>query len=219
MALFREVHEFCKFENSSNASFIALIPKRNNGINNRNFQPISSIGSVYLLLAKVLVNELKLMLDSLISESQNSFVGKRQFLDSVSIQEQLIQLFAESILMNIQIVISKEDFQALFANQILKRLIITSIGILYQISWREWTFNRWRSYIYFWVTTIHFFNTGVPKRFFQQLQGSKARRSFVNFAFYFGQVLGRILRTKDGGFIFGFQAGNDTNNNLLFLIY
>lgn len=77
MALFREVHEFCKFENSSNASFIALIPKRNNGINNRNFQPISLIGSVYLLLAKVLVNELKLMLDSLISESQNSFVGKR----------------------------------------------------------------------------------------------------------------------------------------------
>lgn len=87
MPFFKEVHEFCKFENSPNASSIALIPKRNNGIYNRNFWPISLIGSVYKLLTKVLANKLKLMLDSLISKSQNAFVGKRQILDSVSVWE------------------------------------------------------------------------------------------------------------------------------------
>ena len=90
MAVFDEFHQHCKFEKSLNATFIALIPQKNGASNIRDFGPISLVGSIYKILAKILANRLKIVLDQLISESQNSFVGGRQILDSVLIANECI---------------------------------------------------------------------------------------------------------------------------------
>ena len=59
LTMFEEFYLHSKFEKSLNATFIALIPKKNGAFNIRDFRPISLVGSVYKILAKVLANRLK----------------------------------------------------------------------------------------------------------------------------------------------------------------
>ena len=63
LAMFEEFYLHSKFEKSLNATFLALVPKKNDASNIRDFRPISLVGSVYKILAKVLANRLKEVLD------------------------------------------------------------------------------------------------------------------------------------------------------------
>ena len=47
MAFFDHFHRSSEFEQSLNASFLSLIPKKNNALNIKDFRPISLVGSVY----------------------------------------------------------------------------------------------------------------------------------------------------------------------------
>ena len=63
LAVFEKFFQHCKFEKSLNATFITLIPKKNDASNIRDFWSISLVGSVYKILAKVLANHLRRVLD------------------------------------------------------------------------------------------------------------------------------------------------------------
>ena len=53
LAVFEEFYQHSKFERSLNATFITLIPKKNDASNIRDFRPISLVGSLYKILSKV----------------------------------------------------------------------------------------------------------------------------------------------------------------------
>ena len=57
MRVFREFHEHGRFVKSLNTFFFfVLIPKKRGAKDLKDFRPISLVGSIYKLLAKVLAN-------------------------------------------------------------------------------------------------------------------------------------------------------------------
>ncbi|GJZ72934.1 RNA-directed DNA polymerase, eukaryota, reverse transcriptase zinc-binding domain protein [Tanacetum coccineum] len=74
-----------------NSSFIVLIPKFPGANMVKDFRPISLIGSLYKIIAKVLANRLVDKLGSIVNEVQSAFVKDRQILDGPFILDELIQ--------------------------------------------------------------------------------------------------------------------------------
>ena len=69
MGFFKDFHDQGKFIKSINASFLVLIPKKGGAEDLKDFRPISLVGSLYKLLAKVLANRLKKAMGKLVSKS------------------------------------------------------------------------------------------------------------------------------------------------------
>lgn len=87
---FDDFHANGKLSKGFNSTFVALIPKVDCPMSFREYKPISMVGWVYNLLAKVLANRLKGHLSSLIRESQAAFIGGKQILDGVHIANEVI---------------------------------------------------------------------------------------------------------------------------------
>ena len=49
MAFFYHFHRSSELERPLNASFLSLIPKKNNALNIKDFRPINLVGNVYKL--------------------------------------------------------------------------------------------------------------------------------------------------------------------------
>ncbi|GKC50552.1 RNA-directed DNA polymerase, eukaryota [Tanacetum coccineum] len=79
------------FPKGCNASFIALIPKIPDAKLVKDFRPISLIGSLYKIIAKILANRLVGVLGDLVSEVQSAFVADRQILDGPLILNEVLQ--------------------------------------------------------------------------------------------------------------------------------
>ncbi|KAK2649093.1 hypothetical protein Ddye_016582 [Dipteronia dyeriana] len=85
---------FMKFHNGSlikelNYTFIALVPKVPKPTSMGDFRPISLVGSMYKVVAKVLANRIKKFMASIVGENQMAFIKNRQILDSFMIAEEI----------------------------------------------------------------------------------------------------------------------------------
>ena len=87
---FKEFHEQGRFVRSLNATFLVLVPKNQNVEDLKDLRPISLVGGLYKILAKVLANRIKRVMGQVISPAQSAFVEGRQILDAVLIANEVV---------------------------------------------------------------------------------------------------------------------------------
>jgi len=78
------------FPRGCNTSFIVLIPKVTNPQALDEYRPISLIGCIYKIVAKLLANRMKKIMPLIIDERQSAFMEGRHLLQSVLIANEVV---------------------------------------------------------------------------------------------------------------------------------
>ncbi|GJY86913.1 RNA-directed DNA polymerase, eukaryota [Tanacetum coccineum] len=99
------------FPPGCNSTFITLIPKIHDAKVVKDFWPISIIGSIYKIIAKILSNRLSVVMPDLISEVQTAFISNPQILDGPFILNEHISWCKYK---KIKAMIFKVDFEKAF---------------------------------------------------------------------------------------------------------
>ena len=90
MKAVNQFHGRCEFERSLNATYVALIPKKSGVVELRDCRPISLIGGVYKVFAKLLEERMKKVIIKLVNRHQMDFIQGRQILDAALIASECV---------------------------------------------------------------------------------------------------------------------------------
>jgi len=112
-----------------------LIPKVENPQRLNEFRPISLVGSLYKILAKLLANRLRLVIGSVISESQTAFVKNRQILDGILIANEVVD---EVSRLKKELMLFKVDFEKAYDSFDWGYLDAVMERMSFPVLWRKW---------------------------------------------------------------------------------
>jgi hypothetical protein len=176
----------------------------------KDFRPISLVGSLYKIIAKVLANRLKEVLNKVISKTQSAFIKERQILDPILIANESLdsrrRLGEPSILCKMDVEKAYDHVNWDFLLYMLKRC---GFGA------------KWCSWIYFCISSVRFsvLVNGSPEGFFDSSQGIRQGYPISSFFFFFFfmEALSSMLSAGiNDGLLEGLKVGNVTISHLLF---
>jgi len=130
-----EFHQNGKLSRDINSTFIALIPKIDNPKKLNDFRPISLVGSIYKILAKVLTNRLHSVIGSVVSKDQLAFVQNMQILDGILIANEVV---GEAHKLKKELLLLKVDFEKAYDLVDWGYLDVVMGRMSFPFLWRKW---------------------------------------------------------------------------------
>ena len=157
MDLVKDFHKWGRFVRSLNSTFLVLILKREGAEDLKDFKPISLVGGLYKLIAKVLANRLKKVMNSLVNSAQDVFVEGRQILDAPLIANKVIDSIMSrkemSVICKLDIEMAYNKINWNFIVKVLKRMSFWEKWI----GWIRWCIS---------VASLFILINGSPTCFF-----------------------------------------------------
>jgi len=135
MRFVSEFHCNGRLSKGINNTFIALIPKIDNPQRLNDFRPIALVGCLYKIIAKVLVNRLRKVMGTVISETQSAFVKDRKILDGILIENEVVD---EAVKMKKELLLFKVDFQKAYDFMDWEYLDSVMGRMSFPTLWRKW---------------------------------------------------------------------------------
>ncbi|GKU96282.1 hypothetical protein SLEP1_g9530 [Rubroshorea leprosula] len=131
----QEFHRNGKLVYGSNASFIVLIPKVDNPQKIEEYRPISLIGVMYKIIAKLLANRLRKVLPKIIGEQQMAFIGGRQLVEGAVVANEIID---EAKRKKMKSFLFKVDFEKAYDKVCWEFIDYMLMRMGFSITWRKW---------------------------------------------------------------------------------
>ncbi|GKU86405.1 hypothetical protein SLEP1_g936 [Rubroshorea leprosula] len=131
----REFHQHGRLVRGSNASFIVLIPKTDNPQAIEEFRPISLIGVIYKIIAKLLANRLRKVLPKVIGEQQMAFIEGRQLVEGAVIANEILDEIKRKKKKGF---LFKADFEKAYDNVSWEFIDYMMMRLGFCATWRKW---------------------------------------------------------------------------------
>jgi len=183
-----------------NITWVTLIPKKKIAEEVKDYRPISMVGSVYKVIAKILSRRLRDVLPNLVGETQTAFVGGRQILDGVLIANEVVNWLKKKKKAG---TLFKLDFEKAYDTISWESIDM----VLKEMGFGE----KWRTWINSCVSTarISILFNGCPCKPFKMGRGLRQGDPLSPFLFVLvAEVLNRALnRAANLGLFKGLQVG------------
>ncbi|GKU89877.1 hypothetical protein SLEP1_g3954 [Rubroshorea leprosula] len=197
----QEFHKNGKLVKGLNVSFLTLIPKVKNPQRIEEFRPISLIGSLYKIVAKLLTNRLYSVIADIIGEHQLAFIEGRHLCVGVVTANEIID---EAKRKKKKSFVFKVDFEKAFDKVNWNFLDYMMMRLGFTKIWRKWIMECLQT------SLLSVLVNGSPSKQFPVSRGLKQGDPLSPFLFLIvAEGLNKIINTAiDRGLYEGIKVGN-----------